>query len=64
MERSITREASTAGREGWPSRRMKEPGIRPTAYSFSSKSTERGKKSTPSRGRGDTVTATSTVVSP
>ncbi len=64
MERSITRLASTAGREGWPSLRMKEPGMRPTAYSFSSKSTLRGKKSTPSRGRGATVTATSTVVSP
>ena len=38
--------------------------MRPTAYSFSSKSTVRGKKSTPSRGRGATVTATRTVVSP
>ena len=38
--------------------------MRPTAYSFSSKSTDRGKKSTPSRGRGETVTATMTVVSP
>ena len=31
------------GREGRPSRRMKEPGMRPTAYSFSSNSTDRGK---------------------
>jgi hypothetical protein len=43
---------------------MKEPGMRPTAYSFSSNSTLRGKKSMPSRGRGETVTATWTVVSP
>jgi len=64
MERSMTRLASTAGREGCPSRRIKEPGIRPTAYSFSSKSTDRGKKSTPSLGRGAAVTATSTEVSP
>ena len=60
----MTRPASTAGREGWPSRRIKLPGMRPTAYSFSSKSTDRGKKSMPSRGRGETVVATSTVVSP
>ena len=38
--------------------------MRPTAYSFSSNSTLRGKKSMPSRGRGATVTATITVVSP
>ena len=44
--------------------RMKEPGMRPTAYSFSSKSTDRGKKSMPSRGRAEAVTATSTEVSP
>ena len=64
MDRSMTRLASTAGREGWPSLRRKEPGMRPTAYSFSSKSTLRGKKSMPSRGRAEAVTATSTVVSP
>ena len=31
MDRSITRLARTAGREGCPSLRRKEPGMRPTA---------------------------------
>ena len=43
MGRSIRRDARTAGRLGLPSRRMKLPGMRPTAYSFSLKSTDRGK---------------------
>ena len=62
--RSITREASVAFSEALPSRRRNEPGIRPTEYSFSSKSTESGKKSTPSRGFADMVAVQSTSVSP
>ena len=58
MGRSITREAKTAFSEGRPSRFKNEPGILPTAYSFSSKSTESGKKSMPSRGLAEAVTAT------
>ena len=47
-----------------PSRFLKPPGILPTAYIFSSKSTCRGKKSIPSRGFSDMVTLTITTVSP
>ena len=64
MGRSIRREARMARSEGRPSRRMKLPGMRPTAYSFSSKSTDRGKKSMPSRGFLEAVALTSTQVSP
>ena len=64
MGRSITRLVMTALSLGRPSRFRKEPGILPTEYSFSSKSTERGKKSTPSRGLAEAVTATCTAVSP
>ena len=49
---------------GRPSLFKKEPGILPTEYSFSSKSTERGKKSMPSRGLAEAVAATWTTVSP
>ena len=62
--RSITRLVRIALSVGRPSRFKKEPGILPTEYSFSSKSTESGKKSTPSRGFADAVTATWTTVSP
>ena len=64
MGRSTTRLVSTAFSPGRPSRRMKLPGMRPTEYSFSSKSTERGKKSMPSRGLSLMVTLHSTAVSP
>src|SRR5690606_39627813 len=47
--RSIRRHVRMASSEGRPSRRKNEPGIRPTAYIRSSKSTVRGKKSIPSR---------------
>ena len=64
MGRSTTREVRMAFSLGRPSRRRKEPGILPTEYSFSSKSTDRGKKSIPSRGFSDMVALHSTVVSP
>ena len=60
MGRSMTREVRMPFSPGRPSRRLKLPGMRPTAYSFSSKSTLRGKKSMPSRGRGAAVTQHST----
>ena len=41
-----------------------EPGIFPTEYNFSSKSTDSGKKSIPSFGSFDAVTFTITTVSP
>ena len=62
--RSMSREARMARSEGRPSRRIKLPGMRPTAYRRSSKSTERGKKSMPSRGFFEAVTLTNTQVSP
>ena len=43
--RSIRREVSVAFSDGRPSRLMKPPGILPTEYIFSSKSTLNGKKS-------------------
>ena len=64
MGRSMTRLVRMPFSPGRPSRRLKLPGMRPTAYSFSSKSTLRGKKSMPSRGRGAAVTQHSTLVSP
>ena len=64
MGLSMQRDESIAFSLALPSRRWKEPGIRPTAYIFSSKSTDRGKKSTPSRGFDDAVTVQSTLVSP
>ena len=46
--RSMRRAKSVADSGGLPSRLIKPPGILPTAYIFSSKSTVNGKKSTPS----------------
>ena len=62
--RSIRREVSVAFSEGRPSRLMNPPGILPTEYIFSSKSTLSGKKSWPSRGFSEAVTLTITTVSP
>ena len=64
MGRSIIRQVRVAFSLGRPSLFKKEPGILPTEYSFSSKSTERGKKSMPSRGLAEAVAATWTTVSP
>jgi len=61
---SITRETRIAFSLGRPSLFKNEPGILPTAYIFSSKSTDKGKKSIPSRGSVEAVTATLTTVSP
>ncbi len=57
-------EARIALSEAFPSLFVKEPGILPTEYIFSSKSTERGKKSTPSLGFAEAVTFAITTVSP
>ena len=64
MGRSMQRDARIAFSDGLLSLLWKEPGIRPTEYIFSSKSTESGKKSMPSRGLSDAVTVQSTTVSP
>jgi len=48
--RSISRQVRMASSEGRPSRRKKEPGIRPAAYIRSSTSTVSGKKSSWSFG--------------
>ena len=64
MGRSMTRDVRMAFSPGRPSRRIKLPGMRPTEYSFSSKSTLRGKKSMPSRGFSLMVTLHKTRVSP
>ena len=62
--RSIRRQVSVAFSVGRPSRLMKPPGILPTEYCFSSKSTLSGKKSTPSRAFSLMVALTITTVSP
>ena len=62
--RSMSRQVSMAFSAGRPSRRFQEPGMWPTEYSFSSKSTLSGKKSMPGRGVSATVAVTSTQVSP
>ena len=62
--RSIRRQVRVAFSVGRPSRLMKPPGILPTEYCFSSKSTLRGKKSTPSRAFSLMVALTMTTVSP
>ena len=62
--RSTTRLERIACSPGRPSRRIKLPGMRPAAYSFSSNSTLSGKKSMPSRGFSLMVTLHSTQVSP
>ncbi len=64
MGRSIMRHTSVAFSLGRPSLLRNEPGILPTEYSFSSKSTESGKKSMPSLGFAEAVAATCTTVSP
>src|ERR687893_1677854 len=61
--RSISRHVRIASVDGRPSRRKKEPGIRPAAYIRSSTSTVRGKKSNWSLGCLDTVVADSSIVS-
>ena len=48
--RSVSRAARMPAVLGRPSRRNQPPGILPAAYSRSSKSIVRGKKSVPSRG--------------
>ena len=62
--RSIRRQARMASSEARPSRRKKDPGIRPAAYIRSSISTVSGKKSAPSRGLLDAVAVTKTCVEP
>jgi len=62
--RSMSREVRMAFSAGRPSRRFQLPGMWPTAYSFSSKSTLSGKKSMPGRGVSETVQFVSTHVSP
>jgi len=62
--RSVKRLVSTASVVGLPSRRKKPPGMRPAAYIFSSKSTLRGKKSSPSRMFFDMVAVASKSESP
>jgi len=61
--RSMRRHVRTASSEGRPSRRKKEPGMRPAAYMRSSTSTVRGKKSRLSLGRFEAVVADRTTVS-
>ena len=61
--RSIRRHAKIASVPGRPSRRKKEPGIRPAAYMRSSTSTVNGKKSKPSRGLDDAVVVDNIMVS-
>ena len=62
--RSINLEVKIAFSEGLPSLLMKPPGILPTEYNLSSKSTLNGKKSIPSRGKAEFVAVTNTTVSP
>ena len=50
--------------EAFPSLLLNPPGIFPTAYSFSSYSTLKGKKSIPSLGLEDAVAVERTTVSP
>ena len=64
MGRSMQRLVRMACSDGRLSRLWNEPGTRPTEYIFSSKSTESGKKSTPSRGLSAMVTLQRTAVSP
>ena len=61
--RSVIRAINTESVLGLPSRRKKLPGILPRAYSRSSRSTVRGKKSMPSLGLA-IVTATRMTFSP
>ena len=61
---SIALDVKIALSVGFPSLFKNPPGIFPTAYNFSSKSTDNGKKSTPSLGSLEAVTFTNTQVSP
>ena len=61
---SIALDVKIALSLGFPSLFKKPPGIFPTEYSFSSKSTDNGKKSIPSLGSLEAVTLTNTHVSP
>ena len=61
---SIALDVNIALSDGFPSLFVYEPGIFPTEYNFSSKSTDSGKKSIPSFGSFDAVTFTITTVSP
>ncbi len=61
---SINLLVKTAWSDGRPSLFLKPPGILPTEYIFSSKSTLSGKKSCPSRGLLFIVALTITTVSP
>ena len=61
--RSMSRQVRIASSLGRPSRRKKEPGIRPTAYMRSSTSTVSGKKSSESLGDFEAVVAERTIVS-
>ena len=61
---SIRRDVKIALSLGLPSRFLNPPGIFPTEYIFSSKSTLSGKKSMPGRGSLLIVTLTITTVSP
>src|SRR5699024_3690402 len=61
---SIALDTNIALSLGFPSLFVYEPGIFPTEYIFSSKSTDNGKKSIPSFGSFDAVTFTITTVSP
>ncbi len=64
MGLSIRREVKIAFSLGLPSLLMKPPGIFPTEYCFSSKSTLKGKKSIPSLGLLEATAVVSTTVSP
>ena len=61
---SINLDVKVAFSEALPSLFKNPPGILPTEYNFSSKSTLRGKKSIPSLGCADLVTLTINIVSP
>ena len=62
--RSINRALRVARSVARPSRRKKEPGMRPTAYIRSSTSMVSGKNPTPSRGLGLAAAVTRATVSP
>ncbi len=64
MGLSINLAVKVASSVGLPSLFINPPGIFPTAYCLSSKSTVKGKKSIPSRGSLEAVAVTSTTVSP
>ena len=61
---SVSLQERIASVLGRPSLRKKLPGILPIAYSRSSKSIVRGKKSIPSRGLSLTTAVASSTVSP